>query len=249
MRPIIRLFSSPEKLADSVAADLTEAIKQKTQTGEAFHLVLSGGSTPEILYRRLARPPYRELIRWQHLHLYWGDERCVPPGHSDSNYGMTRRALLNAIGLAENNIHRIRGEDKPLEEARRYAGEIEKNVPKNESGWPRFDWIFLGVGTDGHTASLFPDSQVLRIDDKICAVSTHPSTGQKRITLTLPVINNAARLSFFATGEKKKEVVSMILKREPGYHNLPAGLIQPASGNVEFCLDNGAASLLTETLE
>jgi len=243
MRPKINIFPSADELAGAIASQFLE-ISARNSGRDNFALALSGGSTPKILFTLLAQPPYRQSIRWEIFHLFWGDERCVPPDHQESNYGAVRDILLNHIQIPAKNIHRIKGEANPEEEAVRYAGEIKKFVTGGKNGWPIFDWIFLGMGTDGHTASLFPGTTALKVIDRVCTVGNHPETGQKRITLTYPTINHAKRVSFLITGGNKRNLIQQILNEEKAAWRYPAAKIQPSGGILEWFLDNDAASQL-----
>ena len=245
MIPPFKILPSPENLA----VHLAEEFKQLSDSGgrhrEKLHIALSGGSTPKISFRLLAQPRYRNKINWKRLHVYWGDERCVPPDHPESNYGMTRENLLQYIEIPESNIHRIKGELVPDQAANSYSREIQQNVPSGMGGIPCFDWLLLGMGEDGHTASMFPGSEVLNIKDKICAVSAHPESGQKRVTLTLPVINHAKKVTFLVTGKSKSRVISEIFNRATGFDHYPVSLIHPSHGEIEWLLDTAAASSLS----
>jgi len=239
--PEIRIFADQHQLAETAAHEFEAAAARYASAGRRLHAALSGGSTPALFFRNLARKD----IGWDLVHFYWGDERCVPPDHPESNYLMTRRELLDLVGIPESNIHRIRGEDDPAGEAGRYAGEISGAVPAGSGGIPVFDWIFLGLGTDGHTASIFPGSVLQPDPSGLCAVGRHPVTGQLRITLTLPVINNAARVSFLAAGGGKAGVVGEILGRRGAFREYPASRVRPLEGTLEWFLDREAAGELT----
>lgn len=231
----INTFESPEKAAEAFAADLARWIEEE----EEYFVALSGGSTPQLLFRHLAEK-FRERIDWQKVHLFWGDERCVPPDHEESNYGTARRLLLDRIDIPEENIHRVHGEALPEKEALRYSLEIRQNLPF-ENDLPSFDLVLLGLGEDGHTASIFPDQMELLDADGICAVATHPESGQKRITLVGKVINNARKVAFLATGKGKAEKVRQILHKKEGWEKLPAAHILPSQGDLYWYLDREAA--------
>lgn len=239
MRGNIRIFTDAEALAAALAADLLQTV-----TAAPLSLVLSGGSTPQRLFRLLATEPYRTHMPWQKVQLFWGDERCVPPSHPESNFGVAYDELISQVTIPAENVHRIRGEAEPVTEAVRYADELARALSMNEHALPVFDWILLGLGADGHTASLFPDSPLLQVDDDICQVATHPATGQQRISLSLAVLNSARRISFLVTGRQKAAIVKTILATPPHEHTLPAGLIRPINGRLEWLLDQAAASLL-----
>jgi 6-phosphogluconolactonase len=205
-------------------------------------VALSGGSTPERLFHDLAQPGFRDKINWKAVQLFWGDERCVPPEDEQSNYRMTRLALLDEIKIPEENVHRIQGEADPEQEARRYAGVLRDTVPLTRQGWPQFDWIFLGMGEDGHTASLFPGADTLKVRDKLCVVATHPQTGQHRISLTLPVLNQGKRISFLITGSKKRTIVNAIMADAEAEKHYPSAMIQPVDGRLEWVIDLDAGA-------
>jgi 6-phosphogluconolactonase len=154
--------------------------------------------------------------------------------------------FLRTIPIPEENIHRIKGEANPEDEAQRYAEEIRSIVPLGSPGFPRFDWIFLGLGSDGHTASLFPGSSAFEEKESICVAAEHPLTGQNRITLTLPVINSAARVSFLVSGIEKSGIVARILGDQGKGPLLPASKVSPQDGLFEWYLDRQAASMIRE---
>lgn len=230
------------EMAAAVAADLAAAIAGAARNNTPYFVALSGGSTPGALFGHLARPETAREIRWEWVHFFWGDERCVPPDHPESNYGMARRMLFDHIPIPAENIHRIRGESGPAKEAVRYAREIMMRLPADATGRPVFDRIFLGMGEDGHTASLFPGSPALTESDKICTVAIHPVSGQKRITLTLPVINAAREVHFLVSGAAKSDRVAQIFHQTSGYEQLPAAKIHPPDGKLLWHLDREAAA-------
>lgn len=232
----IRIFESKEAVAENFCTFLHNLIKKNG----AVHIALSGGSTPKIVFNELASE-YRDLIPWADVHLYWGDERCVPPTDAESNYRMTKEHLLDAIEIPEANVHRIKGEEEPEEEARRYASVLRQNVPLH-GDLPQFDLVILGMGDDGHTASVFPHQIELWDSPNLCEVAVHPDSGQKRITLTGGVINQAGHVAFLVTGSNKSERLRQILDKEGNYHQYPASLVAPDSGELLWFLDKAAAS-------
>lgn len=242
MNAKIKIFPQPEKLAEAVALELQKASKQAKRAGRGFNLVLAGGSTPRAVYEYFARTEFKNSIPWDAIHFFWGDERCVPPGHEDSNYRMARQALLDPLAIHPENIHRIQGENDSGKEASRYAQEIKRHCQVASGEMPRFDWILLGLGTDGHTASLFPGVEPVKDPSGICAVAVHPQSGQKRITLTPRVLNHAKRVSFIVTGKSKAQVVAEILNQSPQSCNYPAAQVHPEQGKLEWFLDAEAAS-------
>jgi len=216
------IFNNKQEVAEAFAKYLSEQIEKS----EIFHLALSGGSTPKILFEHLAKE-YSDKIDWRKVHLYWGDERCVPPNDEDSNYGMTHAKLLQHVNIPESNIHRVLGENNPAEEADRYGKRIEWNL-KLKNGRPVFDLIILGMGGDGHTASIFPHQMELMDASETCGVATHPDSGQKRITITGEVINAAKEIHFLVTGASKKPVLDEIFNKKGNYKSYPASYVKEA---------------------
>ncbi len=246
MKPKLHIFDSASALSGAAADRFMEMSISAEKTNSIITVALSGGSTPRFLFKALARESRRNMIPWQYVHLFWGDERCVPPDHPDSNFRLAQDILLSEISIPEENIHRIKGEANPEDETRRYAEEIQRIVPCGPTGVPRFDWIFLGLGSDGHTASLFPDSSALEENESICAIAKSPVTGQSRITLTLPVINSAARASFLVSGIEKSGIVAKVLNPQGPELLLPASRVTLVDGLLEWYLDRHAASLIKE---
>jgi len=240
----VRIFDSALLAAAALAEELRKLVDNVTRQQQVLSVALSGGNTPRIFYNYLATTSANE-IAWGNVHLFWGDERCVPPDHPESNYHLVDEILLNKIAIPQRNIHRVRGEAKPAQECSRYGEEINRLLPKANNGLPVFDWILLGLGEDGHTASIFPGRQILEVESSICAVATHPRSRQQRITLTLPILNNANRITFLVSGTSKSHILSLIMKREQNSLAFPAARVQPQHGVLEWYIDKAAASLLT----
>ena len=235
------LFQDSTELAAQLAVDFKNAVDQKAAAGESITVALSGGHTPKAFFEILAQPPYKDVISWENVLFFWGDERCVPPDNDESNYKMTNLALLSHISIPEQNIHRVLGENPPDDEVMRYAKVLQDNVAAGGNGFPQFDWIFLGMGDDGHTASLFPGAANLQEKEKVCVVAEHPKTGQKRVSITFPVINNAKRVSFLVAGEAKEPVFKEILEKGNEPLPYPASMVDPEDGILEWYLDKAAA--------
>lgn len=206
-----------------------------------FHLALSGGSTPKLIFDVLASQ-YGETIDWSQIYFYWGDERCVLPTDEQSNFKMTQEHLFSKIKVPKENIHRVLGENQPMGEAMRYANLLEINLDRVD-GIPQFDLVLLGMGDDGHTASIFQHEIELWEADDHCVVATHPDTGQKRVSITGTVINNAKEIIFLVTGESKAEKVQEIFDKIGDYKKYPAALVQPQSGKLTWFMDEAAAGL------
>jgi 6-phosphogluconolactonase len=236
----VKIYENPKKVVKALAKKLYKIIKETTQP--KFNIALSGGKTPKLLFEVLVSK-YSTEIPWQKIHLWWGDERCVPPDNKESNFKLASDKLISQVLIPEENIHRIKGENIPVEEANRYSQEIEAFL-NMRSEWPVFDLIILGLGDDGHTASIFPDQTEL-LDFKLnCAVTEHPITGQKRITLTGKVLNNANRIFFLVTGKNKAMRISEIMNDDEAAKLLPAYYIEPQNGELIWYIDQDAASLI-----
>jgi len=235
---MVKIFKDKSELANAFCDELMKLSNEK----EKIFLALSGGSTPKIIFEVLS-DKYEKKINWNKIHLFWSDERCVHPDDVESNYGMTNKYLLDFIDIPEENVHQIKGENNPELEAERYSEEIS-NIVNTENGLPRFDMMMLGLGEDGHTASIFPDQMHLLDTDKICEVAVHPSSGQKRITLTGNVINNSEQVSFLVTGKGKAEILKKILLEKNKIY--PAEFIEPVNGNLNYFVDNESSFLLNK---
>lgn len=235
----LQVFDTKQDVARALSGQL-----RTWCTAEGFRTVsLSGGSTPKIWFDLLSRD-YTEELPWNEMQFFWGDERCVPPEHPESNYGMTRSHLLDHVPVPADHIFRIRGEAPPPEEAGRYAEVLREHLPIQD-GVPYFDLVILGMGDDGHTASIFPHEISLWDAAEPCVVATHPRTGQKRISITGSVINNAKQVVFLVTGADKASRLRQIQKKLPGFETLPASRVAPKSGRLIWMLDTAAASGLS----
>lgn len=235
----IQISKSIDELSEYFAQLLIDRVNNKKND---FHIALSGGSTPKSIFEYLAAH-HQNTIHWNKVKFYWGDERCVPPTDSESNYKMADENLLSKVSIPKENIFRIKGESDPNEEAIRYSQLIKDNL-KLINDTPIFDLIMLGLGEDGHTASIFPNHINLLQSDNICEVAIHPSSGQKRITLTGKTINNAHNIIFIVTGKNKSKIINDILNNKIESKNYPASFIKPMNGKLIWLLDNEAASLL-----
>jgi len=205
-----------------------------------FHLALSGGSTPKALYQRLADQPYVHQLPWERVHLWWGDERVVSSDHPDSNYKLAYDALICKVPIPPHNVHRVRTELGASEAAAQYEAEITANV----IGFPlpAFDLILLGMGDDGHTASLFPDTPALEAHDRLVVSQFVPKLNAQRITFTAPLINAADTVFFLVSGSGKAEMLRRVLLGDYRPHELPAQLIAPTRGKLFWMVDAAAAA-------
>lgn len=240
MEPSVKIFETPLALAKRAAEEFYRIVNKYVSRQKDIYIALSGGNTPKLLFETLAEN-YKEKIKWEFINFFWVDERCVPPDNMDSNYGMTKRYLLDKINISGSNIHRIKGEDEPVNEVLRYSKEVAITVPM-ERGLPQFDLILLGLGIDGHTASIFPNQMQLLESEKIYETAVQPETKQERITLTGKVINNAKQVYFLVSGIDKALVLSRLL--QDGGSSYPATHIKPTNGKPFWLIDKDAASLL-----
>lgn len=209
-----------------------------------FAVALSGGHTPQELYRHLAGDEFRPQVDWARVQVFWGDERAVPPDHPDSNYGMARRELLVRVPIPSANVHRMEAERTDIgRAAQEYEEVLRRYLPLDARGFPRFHLILLGMGPDGHTASLFPGARKLRHTLRWVSTPLHPALGTRRMTLTLPVLNAAHRALFLVTGAEKAGTLRDVIE---GRHDppLPAQLVTVPDGHRDFLVDEAAASLL-----
>ena len=232
--------------AERLVTLASEAIKARGR----FDWALAGGSTPEQLYALLASPEYRARIEWSRVHVFWGDERCVPPDHAESNFGMAKRSLLDAVALPASNIHRMPGELEPEAAAASYQAELERHFASSPSeraapgGFPRFDSILLGMGGDGHTASLFPGTAALDESRRWVVANGVPALGVKRLTLTLPVLDAAAQVMFLVAGADKAARLKEVLSTSGAAAALPAARVRPHGSEPEWLVDAPAAARL-----
>ncbi|MBM7034995.1 6-phosphogluconolactonase [Vibrio ulleungensis] len=225
--------------ADKVVTHLAQELKQLSEQGTPVHISLSGGSTPKMLFNLLARD-YATSINWANLHFWWGDERCVGPTDAESNYGEANTLLFSHIDIPAQNIHRILGENEPEAEAERFANEMASEIDC-EDGVPVFDWILLGVGADGHTASLFP-GQTDYDEPRLGITATHPESGQVRVSKSAKVLQAAKRISYLVLGAGKVDIVEEIHTTDAANLPYPAAKIHSTKGETEWFLDLDAAA-------
>jgi len=223
MIELIHLSKTPEELANLLAGRLLSWIGENSQN--LYHIALSGGHTPSLLFKVLA-DRYRESFPWQRIQLWWGDERMVPPDNQESNFKVANELLISKISIPADHVHRIRGEADPVTEVKRYDEEIRSQLPIINQ-LPSFDLIILGLGEDGHTASIFPGQINPPESDELTKISVHPVTSQIRITLTEIVINNAQKAVFLVTGSNKANVLGKILHHHKDAVIYPAAHIRP----------------------
>jgi 6-phosphogluconolactonase len=236
----LRRFSTPTELADAAAQTLVQAAQHAIHQHGRFTVALCGGTTPVQVYQLLAAAPYRDQIAWERVFVFWGDERLVPPHHPDSNFGLAENLLLRYVNIPAANMHRIEGERPPQEAAERYAQQLHQFFGDN----PTFDVILLGMGTDGHTASLFPHTPALEEQERWVVPNYVEKLLAWRITLTLPVINQAAQVLVLVTGANKAELLRQVIKGEKRPQDLPIQGINPSRGELLWLVDADASRLI-----
>jgi 6-phosphogluconolactonase len=241
-RGAIRQFDSVQALTAAAADEFVRRSSSAIMTSGRFTVALSGGNTPKFLFGHLANRQNRERVSWDRVHFFWGDERAVPPNHADSNYGMAHRELLLPIAVPPDNVHRIRAESGADQAADSYERELRQFFGLAAEELPRFDLIFLGLGEDGHTASLFPGTTA--VDERNCLVAASwvPNLQANRITLTLPVLNQGRCVVFLIAGEAKAPALQTVLEAPPS-PELPASLVDPI-GDLFWFIDRSAGRLL-----
>ncbi|KMK51122.1 6-phosphogluconolactonase [[Actinobacillus] muris] len=228
------IFPTAQNAVEKIAQELQLYSRQN----RAVHISLSGGSTPKLLFKTLAQAPYITGINWANLHFWWGDDRMVPPHDPESNYGEVQKLLFDHIQISTENIHRIRGEDDVEQELARFSQELTACVPNQQ-----FDWIILGMGTDGHTASLFPH-QTDFADPNLAVIAKHPESGQLRISKTAKLLEQAKRITYLVTGSSKADILREIQTTSAENLPYPAAKIKAKNGITEWYLDKDAAKLL-----
>jgi len=248
----IRVYENARELAFEAAKDFARLADQYVVGLGRFTVVLSGGSTPRAMFSLLAEEPFSKSVPWGSTYLFWGDERAVPPTHSGSNYRMAKETLLSKVPVPSENIFRIPAE---LDDHGRAAAEYSETIRQFFSGeatpgtaplssWPRFDLVLLGMGSDGHTASLFPRTSALKGFDQIAVPNYVQKLNAHRITLSFTTINNARNVTFLVAGEDKAQVLKSVIEGPADPELYPSQLVQPKSGRLTWLVDEEAASLL-----
>ena len=233
-----------EDLNRRAADEFVQLARRSVETAGRFAVALSGGATPRALYSLLATPEFCSQVPWTEAHFFWGDERCAPPDHPDSNYRMAFESLLCKVPVPEQNIHRIEGEEVPEVAAAKYEKVLRDFFSLSGAARPRFDLIFLGLGDDGHTASLFPGSEALQETKRLVAAVYVEKLKAHRVTLTLPVFNHAANIFFLVVGESKAAILRDVLRPRAAPKKLPVRKIDPPNGRLVWFVDQHAAASL-----
>ncbi len=236
------LCQDKEDLADKAARTFAKIVNSCLENSDTCTVALSGGSTPKVLYERLLKPDLVETIDWAKIHFFVSDERCVLHESNESNFGNAQRELFEPLKLKKENLHPTEGQDKDASEAAaQYENLIRKELRAGPNNIPRFDIIFLGMGPDGHTASLFPGSRALTEKERLVAENYVEKFKAERITFTYPLINNAANVIFLVAGEDKAEVLAEVMQQAGKY---PCERVKPSNGRLCWVIERGAASRL-----
>lgn len=241
--PNVQIFQTPELLAQA-AAHFFVALAQTATQQHPFSVALSGGQTPRRVYELLATDEFKDQIKWDWVHIFFGDERPVPHDHAASNYRMALAALIARVPVPRSNIHSIAGEGDPHVNAKSYESELKSYFAGLT--WPRFDLVLLGMGEDGHTASLFPGTAALKEETAWVVANWVEKLSEHRITLTMPAINAAENISFLVSGESKAPRLKEVLSGASHPEKLPAQLIQPSNGTLTWMIDAAAAGSSSE---
>ncbi len=243
----IEILPDPAALAERGAHLFALAAQEAAAARGTFTVALSGGHAPRPLYALLARQQFAQKIPWRRVHLYWGDERCVPPDDQNSNYGMAYEAFIRHVPIPADNVRRMRGEDEPDEAARAYERLLSQPpalAASSQADLPVLDFVFLGIGPDGHTASLFPHSPALAEEERLVVVNEGRGTG-KRLTVTYPVLNAARRVVFVVSGAEKAGMVAEVIEGLRALDAIPAQAVAPVHGTITWLLDEAAAGELS----
>jgi len=236
----IKFHSNPGSLAESVVRQFIKLGEDAILKKGIFSTALAGGSTPKAAYELLSSREFATQLDWSKVQIFWGDERCVPPDHPDSNYLMTYEALIKKIQIPAENVHRMRGEFEPTEGAKKYDKELRTHLAEI----PQLDLVLLGMGDDGHTASLFPGTQPIYENTKLAAANYVQKLSSWRITLTPVMINQARNISFIVAGANKAQTLRQVLEGKYNPTVYPSQIIQPITGNLNWLIDDAAGQYL-----
>lgn len=241
--PDVKVLPDAKEISRAAADEFVRLVHRSIETKGEFDVALAGGSTPRATYEILAKDSAK--LPWEKIHIFFGDERSVSPEHADSNYGMARDALLSRVAIPANNVHRMKGEVDAPAAAEQYEGDLRRHFRLGNGDLPAFDLIMLGMGDDGHTASLFPGSAGLTESSRLVIANWVEKFKQYRLTLTFPVLNNAAQIMFLVGGAAKAKVIGEIFGKNPPSDRYPVQKVQPVAGRTLWLLDRAAAQSLT----
>ena len=241
----VRVASDLDELSREAADEFVKLIQQQAQGSRRFSVALTGGSTPRQLYSLLASEPYRNRIPWGCVHVFWGDERCVPPDYPESNFRMAHDVLLSQVPIPPENIHRIPTEEgDPASVATTYERTVQTFFQLREGALPEFDLVLLGLGEDGHIASLFPRAAALQETQRLVVATTGGDPYLPRVTLTVPVLNKAKQVMWLVAGKEKAPMVQTVLEGSERANDMPAQMIRPTRGVSLWFVDRAAAQFL-----
>src|SRR5947209_8180345 len=248
-KPTIRVVADAEAVSRTAAEDFVRLAREAIGARGQFVVALSGGSTPKRLFQILAEPPFRDQVDWSRVELFWGDERSLPPDHNDSNFHMATEALLKKVPVPATRVHRLQADRADRDAAARdYQVEIARVFHVDADGPPpRFDLVLLGMGPDGHTASLFPQTAALKETKRWVVANYVPKFTTHRLTLTAPVLNAAANVYFLAAGADKTGMLADVVEGKPDPDRLPSQMVRPTSGNLVWLVDRAAAAGLKQS--
>ena len=242
----IHVYPTPQALVEAAAEHILHHARQAIAARDSFTLALAGGSTPKSLYAMLAAPPFRSQLDWKKIRFFWGDERHVPPDHEDSNYRMAHEALLRHLPIPTAQVHRVPSELPDVQTvADQYEAALREQFEVSEPDVPRFDLILLGMGPDGHTASLFPGTQAVHATSRLVAAPWVEKIQAFRITFTPVLLNHARQVTFLICGHAKAETLHSVLEGPYQPDALPAQSIRPRAGTLTWFVDQEAAGALT----
>ncbi len=246
----IQVWRDLDELSRAAASELLRQARRAVQERGLVSIALSGGSTPKSLYSLLADDfSFRKETPWDKIHFFWGDERHVPPGHPESNYRMAKQALLSKVPVPSENVHRVRSENPDARQvAEKYEETLRSFFGLKTGEFPRFDLVLLGMGPDGHTASLFPGTEALREREHLVVANWVQKLNAYRITMTLPVLNEAALVLFLVSGEDKAETLWQVLEGEEQKDPFPSQLMRPTHGRLLWLVDRAAGRFLVKTV-
>ena len=245
----IQVKADLDKLSRAAASEFIQQAQRAVQEKDQFSVALSGGSTPKSLYTLLAEDPsFRTEVPWDKIHFFWGDERPVPSDHPESNYRMAKAAMLSKVPVSSENIHPIRAENPDAQQVAEEYEETVRTCFRLRAGeFPRFDLVLLGMGPDGHTASLFPGTEALRERRRLVVANWVEKFHVHRITMTLPVLNQAAFVLFLVSGGEKAEILRQVLEEKEQKDPFPSQLIRPIHGRLLWLVDRDAGRFLEST--
>ena len=244
----LRILATADEAAIAAADEVRARAIAATDAHGRFTVALSGGSTPVRMYRALRRPGMPAggpVVPWAKTHVFWGDERTVAPNHPDSNFGSAQRALLSQVQVPTEQTHRMRGEDDPERAAEAYADTLRRAFKLTANGIPRFDVILLGLGPDGHTASLFPEGEAVAETERLVAAPWVAAVGAFRLTLTPVVLNHARNVVFLVAGAEKADALRAVFEDPIDVVRCPAQVVRPTDGDVLWVVDRPAAANLS----